>query len=142
MSQVKIGDTVKVHYTGKLDGDMVFDTSTDRDPLEFEVGSGNIIKGFDAAVIGMKIGDQKTFVVTPEEGYGPHDEKLVADIARSQVPDQIDLKVGEALQVKHDSGRVIDVTISNVTDNHVTLDANHPLAGQTLTFDIELIAIA
>jgi len=142
MGQVKIGDTVKVHYTGKLDDGVVFDSSNDRDPLEFEVGSGNIIKGFDVAVVGMQIGDRKTIVVAPEDGYGPHDERLVADIQRSQVPDQIDLKVGEPLQVKHQSGQVLNVTIAGVTDQYVTLDANHPLAGQTLTFDIELVAIA
>jgi peptidylprolyl isomerase len=142
MSQVKIGDTVRVHYTGRLDDGMVFDSSQDRDPLEFEVGGGNIIKGFDSAMVGMQIGDRKTVVVAPEDGYGPHDERLVADVQRTQVPDQIELKVGEPLQVKHESGQVINVTVAAVTDQHVTLDANHPLAGKTLTFEIELVEIA
>ena len=142
MSQVKIGDTVRVHYTGRLDDGMVFDSSQDRDPLEFEVGGGNIIKGFDSAMVGMQIGDRKTVVVAPEDGYGPHDERLVADVQRTQVPDQIELMVGEPLQVKHESGQVINVTVAAVTDQHVTLDANHPLAGKTLTFEIELVEIA
>jgi len=141
MSQVKNGDTVKVHYTGKLDDGEVFDSSADRDPLEFVVGGGNIIQGFDTAVIGMAIGDRKSIEVPPEQGYGERDEKLVANIQRSQVPDNIELKVGAALEVKHDNGQVINVTVVDMTEEHVSLDANHPLAGKMLTFDLELVEI-
>jgi peptidylprolyl isomerase len=142
MSQAKNGDTVKVHYTGKLDDGMVFDSSADREPLEFVIGGGNIIQGFDTALIGMAVGDRKTIEVPPEQGYGERDEKLVADIARSQVPDNMDIQVGAALTVKHDNGQVVNVTVTDMTANHVTLDANHPLAGKTLTFDLKLVAIS
>jgi peptidylprolyl isomerase len=141
MSQVKNGDTVKVHYTGKLNDGEVFDSSEGRDPLEFVVGSGNIIQGFDTAVVGMTTGDRKTIQVTPDQGYGERDEKLVAEIERSHVPDTVDLQVGAAMQVKHSNGQVMNVTIADLTDEHVTLDANHPLAGKTLTFDIEVVEI-
>lgn len=141
MSQVKNGDTVKVHYTGKLNDGEVFDSSEGRDPLEFVVGSGNIIQGFDTAVVGMTTGDRKTIQVTPDQGYGERDEKLVAEIERSHVPDTVDLQVGAAMQVKHANGQVMNVTIADLTDEHVTLDANHPLAGKTLTFDIEVVEI-
>jgi peptidylprolyl isomerase len=141
MSKVKSGDTVKVHYTGKLTDGEVFDSSTERDPLEFVVGGGNIIQGFDTAVVGMTVGDRKTIDIPPEQGYGDRDEKLVAEIERSQVPANVELQVGAAMQVKHSNGQVMNVTIANLTDAHVTLDANHPLAGETLTFDIELVEI-
>ena len=142
MSQVKSGDTVKVHYTGKLTNGEEFDSSTGGDPLEFVVGGGNIIQGFDTAVVGMAVGDRKTIEIPPEQGYGERDDKLVADIERSQVPDNVELQVGAAMQVKHSNGQVMNVTVANLTDAHVTLDANHPLAGKTLTFDIELVEIA
>ena len=141
MSQVKNGDTVKVHYTGKLTDGEVFDSSTGGDPLEFVVGGGNIIQGFDTAVVGMTVGDRKTIEIPPEKGYGERDDKLVAEIDRSQVPDNVELQVGAAMQVKHANGQVMNVTVANLTDAHVTLDANHPLAGKTLTFDIELVEI-
>ena len=141
MSQVKNGDTVKVHYTGKLTDGEVFDSSTGGDPLEFVVGGGNIIQGFDTAVVGMNVGDRKTIEIPPEKGYGEHDDKLVAEIDRSQVPDNVELQVGAAMQVKHANGQVMNVTVADLTDAHVTLDANHPLAGKTLTFDIELVEI-
>ena len=142
MSQVKSGDTVKVHYTGKLTGGEVFDSSAEKDPLEFVVGGGNIIKGFDTAVVGMNVGEHKTIEIPPEQGYGERDEKLVAELERSQVPDNVELQVGAAMQVKHSNGQIMNVTIADLTDAHVTLDANHPLAGKTLTFDIELVEIA
>ena len=141
MSQVKSGDTVKVHYTGKLTDGEVFDSSSGRDPLEFVVGGGNIIQGFDTAVVGMAVGDRKTIEVPPDQGYGERDEKLVAEIERSQVPDNVELQIGAAMQVKHSNGQTMNVTIADLTDAHVTLDANHPLAGKTLTFDIELVEI-
>lgn len=142
MAQAKQGDTVKVHYTGKLDDGTVFDSSVGRDPLEFTIGSGQIIAGFDAGVTGMNAGESKTVQIPSLEAYGPHHEEMVITVGREEFPPEIPPTVGDQLQMRHETGQVVMVTVTDVTDTNVTLDANHPLAGKDLTFDIELVEVA
>lgn len=142
MDQVKNGDTVKVHYTGKLENGEVFDSSRDRQPLEFVVGSGTLLPGIENGVIGMTVGESKTIEITPEEGFGPKYEELIVKVMRSEFPEYIVPKIGQRMQIKQPDGKVIVVTITDMDDDTVTLDANHPLAGCTLYFDIELLEIA
>jgi peptidylprolyl isomerase len=141
MGQAKHGDTVKVHYTGKLEDGTVFDSSADRDPLEFTIGAGNIIPGFEKAVVGMNPGDSKTEVIPTEQAYGPYMEEMVVTIDRQQMPAEIAPEVGQQLQIQQPDGQVLPVIITDVSDGTVTLDANHPLAGENLTFDIRLVEI-
>lgn len=141
MTQAKAGDTVKLHYTGTLADGSTFDSSAGRDPLEFTVGSGQIIPGLDVAIPGMVVGDKKTVVIAPEEAYGPRHAEGIQAVPREQFPDDIPLEVGTALQVQTPTGQQMAVTITGVSDDEIVLDANHPLAGETLTFDIEMIAI-
>lgn len=142
MVQAKSGDTVKVHYTGKLaDDGTVFDSSEGRDPLEFAIGEGQIIPGFEQAVIGMAEGESKTVEIPSEEAYGPHRPEMVLEVDREQIPEDIEVKTGQQLQVQHPSGQQIPVVVTGIADTKVTLDANHPLAGQTLKFDIELVKV-
>ncbi|MGK7311200.1 MAG: FKBP-type peptidyl-prolyl cis-trans isomerase [Candidatus Longimicrobiales bacterium M2_2A_002] len=135
------GDTVAVHYTGKLDDGEVFDSSRDRDPLEFEVGSGQVIPGFDRAVEGLGIGESREVTLKPEEGYGEPREDLVVDVDRSQFPEEEDPAVGRQVQVQVAPGQNRVATITGIEDESVTLDLNHPLAGKELTFDVELVEI-
>ncbi|MCT8336653.1 FKBP-type peptidyl-prolyl cis-trans isomerase SlyD [Methanoculleus chikugoensis] len=141
MAQAKAGDTVKVHYTGKLEDGTVFDTSEERTPLEFTIGSGQIIPGFERAVVGMEPGETKTATISPEEAYGQHREDMTITVERGQFPEDINPEPGQQLQVQQPDGRAAIVVVSDVTESTVTLDANHPLAGQPLTFDIELVDI-
>lgn len=142
MSTVKEGDKVKVHYTGTLEDGTVFDSSRERDPIEFTLGEGQLIPGFENAVIGMNEGDSTTVDIPTEEAYGERREDLEIEVAKEELPDEVEPQVGAQLQVKqNDSGRAIPVRISEVSGDKVTLDANHPLAGKNLTFDIELIEI-
>lgn len=141
MAQAKEGDIVKVHYTGKLEDGTVFDTSEERTPLEFTIGSGQIIPGFEQAVVGMEPGETKTATVPPEEAYGQHREDMTIAVERGQFPEDINPEAGQQLQIQQPDGRTAIVVISDVTESTVTLDANHPLAGQPLTFDIELVDI-
>ncbi|HVO17501.1 MAG TPA: peptidylprolyl isomerase [Alphaproteobacteria bacterium] len=140
MSQAKAGDRVRVHYTGTLDDGTEFDSSVDRDPLEFIVGTGAVIPGFDQAVVGMTPGDSKTVRILVNDAYGPHDETMVREVERSALPDDIELEEGMQLQATGPRGAVV-FTVTGFSDDMVTLDANHPLAGRDLTFDIELIEI-
>jgi peptidylprolyl isomerase len=140
-SAAKEGSTVKVHYTGKLDDGTVFDTSIERDPLEFTIGDGDVIPGFEQAVIGMTPGELKTVTIPAEEAYGPYDEELVIEVDRSKIPEDIEPEIGMQLQGTLESGAVIQYTVIAVSESTVTLDANHPLAGKDLTFDIELVDI-
>jgi peptidylprolyl isomerase len=141
MTQVKSGDTVRIHYTGTLDDGTVFDSSEGRDPLEFTVGSGQIIEGLDEALPGMEVGEKKKVVIPAEKAYGPlHDEARQA-IPREQIPSDIPLEVGIQLQMQSPEGQIIAVTVVEITDSEVTLDANHPLAGKALTFDFEIVSI-
>lgn len=142
MVQAKSGDTVKVHYKGKLADGTVFDSSKDREPLEFAIGEGQIIPGFEQAVIGMAPGESKTTEISSEEAYGPHRPEMVLEVDREQIPEDIEVETGQQLQVQHPSGQQIPVVVTQVADSKVTLDANHPLAGQDLTFDIELVKVA
>jgi peptidylprolyl isomerase len=141
MVQAKTGDTVRVHYTGKLDDGTVFDTSQQRDPLEFTIGEGQIIPGFERAVVGMSPGDMKTERIPADDAYGPHENEMVLEVERTKMPTTIEPEVGQQLQNHHEDGRVTPVLITGVTDAAVTLDANHPLAGKDLTFEIELVEI-
>ena len=141
MSEVKSGDTVSIHYKGSLEDGTVFDSSEGRDPLQFEVGSGQIIPGLDEALPGMSEGESKTVTVEPENAYGEVNPNAVQSVPRDTVPDEIPLEVGTPLQVQTQDGRTVPVTVSGLTDDTVTLDANHPLAGKTLTFEIEVVKI-
>lgn len=142
MTQATLGNTVKVHYTGKLEDGNIFDSSEGRDPIEFLIGAGNVIPGFEQAVIGMSSGESKTFTIPSDEAYGPYHDELVLAIAREQIPADMDVQVGQQLQVQNASGQVMPVIVTDVSDGTVTLDANHPLAGEDLTFTIELVDIA
>jgi len=141
MAQAKIGDTVKVNYTGTLDDGTVFDSSLRSGPLEFTIGDGQLIPGFENAVIGMTPGETKTQRVLAEDAYGPHADFLVIEVDRRRVPAELDPKVGDRLQLQHPDGRSTPVLVTQVTDTSITLDANHPLAGKDLTFQIELLEI-
>ncbi|TLU88312.1 MAG: peptidylprolyl isomerase [Chlorobium sp.] len=141
MAQAKIGDVVKVHYTGTLDDGTVFDTSADRDPLEFIVGKGQVIPGFDSAVIDMVPGETRVTVIPAEDAYGVHSPELVTDVDRERFPADMELEIGQQLQVGLADGQQAIVMVVDLSDTAVTLDANHPLAGQTLTFEIELVEI-
>ncbi|GGG67461.1 peptidyl-prolyl cis-trans isomerase [Salipiger pallidus] len=142
MTQVKSGDTVRIHYTGTLNDGTTFDSSAGRDPLEFVVGSGQIIPGLDKAIPGMEVGEKKTVAIEPEEAYGPVHAEAKQNVPRGEIPDHIPLDLGTQLQVQTPNGETMQVTVAEVTENEVTLDANHPLAGKDLTFAIELVEIA
>ena len=141
MAQAKPGDTVKVHYTGKLEDGTVFDTSTDRDPLQFTIGERKIIPGFEQAVVGMNPGESKTIKVPMDEAYGPHREEMVMVVDRNQLPVDLIPEVGQQLQSRQPDGQTMVVTVIGVSESSVTVDANHPLAGKDLTFDIQLVEI-
>lgn len=141
MAQAKNGDTVMVHYTGKLTDGTVFDSSTERDPLQFTIGAGEIIPGFEQAVLGMNTGESKTTKIPVEEAYGSHRPEMVVEVERDQMPPEMEPEVGQQMQIQQPSGQIIPVTITNISDSTVTLDANHPLAGEDLIFDIELVDI-
>ena len=141
MAAAKSGDTVKVHYTGKLEDGTVFDSSRERDPITFTLGSGNVIPGFDQGVQGMQPGESKTLKIPPTDAYGERQDKLVVDVPSNRFPEEIDPKVGEQYQMQQSDGRTVNVTVTEMKDEMVTLDANHPLAGKTLIFDVELVAI-
>ncbi|WOI55777.1 peptidylprolyl isomerase [Palleronia sp. LCG004] len=141
MSQAKAGDTVSMHYTGSLTDGTQFDSSQGREPLEFQLGTGQIIPGLDNALTGMEVGDKKTVTVTPEEGYGPRDPQRVQAVPRDQLPDHIPTDPGTQLQMQTPDGQTIPVMVAEANDTEVMLDANHPLAGQELKFDVELVDI-
>jgi len=141
MKQAKKGDTVKVHYTGKLENGSVFDTSREREPFEFIVGDGSVIQGLEKGIVGMKIGEKKTIEASPQEAFGARREELMANVNKQDFPENIDPVVGQRLQIKQPNGRVMEVFVADVDEEIVTLDANHPLAGETLIFDVELMAI-
>ncbi len=142
MTQAKAGDNVKVHYTGKLDDGTVFDSSAEREPLEFSLGSGNVIPGFEEAIVGMAPGESKTATIPPEQAYGPRRDELAIAVEKEQIPTDLAVEVGQQLQISQNNGQVIPVIVTDVSDSQVTLDANHPLAGQQLTFDIKLVEVS
>ncbi len=141
MTQVKSGDTVRIHYTGTLNDGSTFDSSEGRDPLEFVVGSGQIIPGLDGAMPGMTVGDKKVVEVAADNAYGQPDPAARQAVPRAEIPADIPLDLGTQLQVQTPEGQVMPVTVVEVTEAEVTLDANHPLAGKDLTFAIELVSI-
>ncbi|HEB02625.1 MAG TPA: peptidylprolyl isomerase [Nitrospirae bacterium] len=141
MKKADEGDTVKVHYTGKLDDGTVFDSSTGREPLEFTLGDGMMIHGFEKAVHGMAVGEKVNVDIPPEEAYGPHSEEKNVLIGRADFPENVNPEVGIALTMTPPEGGEFDAVICEVTDEHVVLDANHPLAGKALNFDIEVMEI-
>lgn len=141
MPEVKQGDTVKVHYTGKLDDGSIFDTSADREPLEFTVGAGAVIPGFEAAVIGLQPGESRETTIDTNNAYGPRSADLVTEVKREQLPPDLEVAIGQQLQVSLENGQTTVVLVTDVTDASITIDANHPLAGQALTFSIELVDI-
>lgn len=141
MSQIKEGDKVKVHYTGTLDDGSVFDSSRERQPLEFQVGTGQLIPGFEKAVLDLSPGESTTVNIPSSEAYGDKREDMVVDVEREKLPQDIQPEVGLQLQLQQPSGQPMPVVISSVTESHITLDANHPLAGRDLTFEIELVSV-
>ena len=141
MQQVKSGDTVKVHYTGKLSSGEQFDSSTGREPLEFTVGAGQMIKGFDAAMPGMNVGEKKTINIAPEDGYGEKSDDAIIEFPKENIPEDMKLEAGMPLTLTNQEGQPVPVVVVEVKDDVVILDANHFLAGQELVFDIELVEI-
>ena len=141
MTEVKTGDTVAIHYTGTLKDGTQFDSSDDRDPLSFTVGSGQVIAGLDVALPGMVVGEKKTVEIDCRDAYGPINPAMRQAIPREGIPDDIPLEVGLQLQMQTPEGQAIPVTVVDLTETEVTLDANHMLAGQDLIFAIELVSI-
>ena len=142
MQQVKAGDVVKVHYTGKLTTGEQFDSSVGREPLEFTVGAGQMIKGFDDAMPGMAVGEKKTINIAPEDAYGPRVDEAIIEFPKTNVPPEMELLPGMQLTLSNQMGQPVPVIVVEVLDDVVILDANHFLAGQELVFDIELVEIA
>lgn len=142
MTAAKAGDTVHIHYTGTLSDGTVFDSSEGRDPLSFTLGSGQVIKGFDDGVTGMEVGEKKTVNIPCEDAYGPVNPAMVQAIPRDQIPPHIPAAVGDHLQMQSPEGHIIPVVVTEVTEETITLDANHELAGKDLTFALELVSIA
>ena len=138
---IEQGNTVSVHYTGKLEDGTVFDSSEGRDPLVFEVGSGQLIPGFDNGVVGMNEGDKTTLTIAPEEGYGVRDEERVLEITRDQLTG-VDPEIGQVLGLTDDQGNPHQASVVGVSESHVKLDFNHFLAGKTLLFDIEIVNVS
>lgn len=141
MQQVKKGDTVKVHYHGKLTNGTTFDSSEGREPLEFEVGGGMVIPGFDEGITGMAIGEKKTIHIPADQAYGPKQEEMIMEFPRDRFPADMVPEVGMQLNMSNGSGQNFPVTIAEVREAVVVLDANHPLAGEELIFDLELVSI-
>jgi len=139
--KVKKGDTIQVHYTGKFEDGKEFDSSLNRQPLQFEVGAGRVIKGFEDAVIGLQTGDKKTVTVSAEDAYGSYDENLLIEIPKKNVPEDVTPEVGMRLQLVNQQGQAAHVVVTEILDKTVRLDANHPLAGKTLVFDLEVLEI-
>ena len=141
MSTAKQGDTVQIHYTGSLEDGTVFDSSEGRDPLSFTLGQGQVISGFEEAALGMEVGETKKARIEVEDAYGERRDDLVLEVPREQLPDELEVDVGTPLQLQQPDGQAVPVTVTALDDTTVTLDANHPLAGQPLNFEITLVGI-
>jgi len=141
MAQAQAGDLVKVHYTGRLADGTIFDTSMEREPLEFTLGEGELIPGFEQAVLGMTTGESKTATILADQAYGPHRAERVIDVERHHLPSDLHPELGQQLEMTRPDGTTLTVMVTTVTETQVTLDANHPLAGQDLIFDITLVEI-
>lgn len=142
MSKAKDGDTVKVHYTGTLADGEVFDTSAEREPLEFTLGQGQLIPGFEKAVKGLEEGNSTTVEIPVDEAYGNVREDLIINVPKDQLPADVEPQIGMQLQVNQPDGQPVPVRITDISDSELTLDANHPLAGKDLKFEIELVEVA
>jgi len=141
MQQAKRGDTVSVHYKGTLDDGTIFDSSEGGDPLSFTLGGGEVIPGFESAIEGMSIGDEKTERIDSENAYGPRRDELIFRVAREQLPDGSEVEVGDVLRIGFPDGSSAAVQVAQMDEASLTLDANHPLAGKDLTFELRLVAI-
>lgn len=141
MSTAKSGDTVRVHYHGRLHSGETFDSSEGRDPLEFQLGSGQVIPGFDNGVTGMSIGEKKTIDIPCAEAYGPHNEAMIIEMPKERFPQDMEIELGMPLMMSDGQGQTMQVAVTVIQESTVTLDANHPLAGKDLIFDLELVEI-
>ena len=141
MTQINDGDKLSVHYTGKLSDGSIFDSTAGEDPFVFTLGEDDIIDGFVNAIKSMSVGEKKTVTIAVEDAYGPWHEDMVIEVPRSEMPEDLELSVGEELEVTDEEEEPMLVTISEMTDATITLDGNPPLAGQDLTFDLELVAV-
>jgi peptidylprolyl isomerase len=141
MAPVKQGDTVQVNYTGKLSDGTIFDTSVDRHPLQFTLGKGALIAGFEKAVIGMNAGEKKTVIIPFAEAYGPRQDSAIVSVERRNFPGNFEPQIGQRLELTQEDDSNVLVTVAGLTDTTITLDANHPLAGKDLTFEIEVMSI-
>ena len=141
MSQVKANDTVKVHYTGKLTNGQVFDSSLEREPLEFTLGQGMLIPGFENGILDMEVNQKKTLEIPSAEAYGDVKPELIQEVLKSELPAEIEPKVGMGLVSKTPDGREIPLVVSEIKEDSIMVDANHPLAGKDLIFEVELIEI-
>ncbi len=142
MTKAKNGDTVQVHYVGKFEDDTIFDSSEGKAPLEIKLGSGEIIQGFNDAIVGMSIGEKKSTTIPAEKAYGPHQKELLMEVGHEQFPPEIIPEIGQKIQLTQPDGQEVTVAVTKMNDTIVTLDANPPLAGKDLLFDIELVEIA
>ncbi len=142
MRQAKSGDTVKVHYKGSLEDGTVFDSSEGSDPLEFTLGEGHVVPGFEAAIVGMAIGDNKTATIACSEAYGERREDLLFPVGRDEVPAGMEIEVGDVLSVGLANGESVPMQVASIGEDTLTLDANHPLAGKNLVFELSLVSIA
>ncbi len=139
MSAIIRGNKVKVHYTGKFEDGEIFDTSVGREPLEFLAGMGQVVPGFDATVMGMSVGEKRSITLAPQEAYGMPRPELIAEVARSQFPEGVELEIGMGFEVPAEEDGIIAVVVTKIEEDMITLDGNYPLAGKTLHFDIEVI---
>jgi len=142
MAKVKDGDTVKVHYTGKLKDGSIFDSSVDREPLAFTMGAGMMIPGFEKGVMGMALNEEKTIKIEPADAYGEFREDMIVEIPKRQLPPDMEVKVGMELVSQGENGQQFPVTVKEVKSESIVIDANHKLAGQELTFEISLVEIS
>jgi peptidylprolyl isomerase len=138
---IENGHKISVHYTGTFEDGEQFDSSRERGPLDFEVGAGQMIKGFDLAVVGMKVGESKTITLPPEEAYGSKNEEMLVEVKRENFPEGMELEVGMQLQLTNQDGQPVPAVVANIGEEEVTMDVNHPMAGKTLIFDIEIVEI-
>lgn len=141
MSKAGQGDTVTVEYTGKLEDGTVFDTSRDKEPISFTIGDEEVIPGFEEAVVGMEAGESKSATLPPDEAYGPRSDEMVFTVPSSELPEDLDPEVGDRLEVQSRQGQTFPAVVAEIEGEQVTIDANHPLAGEELTFEIELKSI-
>lgn len=141
MAQVKSGDKIKVHYHGKLTDGQTFDSSEGREPLEFEVGSGMVIPGFDEGVTGMSVGEKKTVTIPYDKAYGARNPQMLVEVTKENFPPEMEIEIGMPLLMSDQNGQQFQVTVVEIKETAVVLDANHPLAGKDLVFDLELVEI-